>query len=178
MNYKISTDDFSNLEGNYNIIKVIDNIIYVSSDVELSSPFESISELPLSLVESQQVELDKAKEAKIEEIDKDRDEAAQLSVSYKDKKIQATDADKALLTQTISLYSSVGSTPEGFGWITEDNTILEVTLEDLVAIGGLIGQQTNEAYIKARKLKDQVLLALTIEEVNAIKFKEKEENVK
>lgn len=170
MYYHITTDDFATQEGDFKIVEVKDGLVYIESDKTLPSPFVETATLPILIRDEIKVLIEAARKNKLEEIDKERAELAQKSITYNGKKIQATDADKALLTQTIALYSAAGQTPIGFGWICEDNTILSVTLSDLVQIGGLIGNQTNEAYIKARKLKDKVLEATTINEINSYKL--------
>lgn len=172
MFYTITTDKFASVSGNYDMLDVVDGIIYIKSDKALKSPFQQIDAIPSEI----QTKLDKAvelaKESKKEELEKARLEANTKSVDYKGKKIQATLEDQDLIIQAVTLYSALGGMPEGSTWICEDNTLLEVTLADMVAIAGLIGSAKNANYIKCRQLKDKLIAATTMNEVQSIKWEE------
>lgn len=172
MYYRISCEDFSNVKGNYNIISVLDNMIYVKSDLKLDNKFEKLETLPngISDPDIKPFDLESERNKKIKELETERQKANEKSVEYKGKKFQATEKDTALLTSTIALYQNTGL-PKGFVWITEDNTMMPVTIEDLINVGKLIAEQISNNYIKIRLLKNKVMLECTTQEqLDAIKF--------
>ncbi|MCR2101600.1 DUF4376 domain-containing protein, partial [Campylobacter upsaliensis] len=75
---------------------------------------------------------------------------------YKGKVFQSGEKDRNLLTSTISLFSATRQMPEGFKWIAKNNEAVSFTLEDLIALGGLMANAVNTFMIKARELKDRV----------------------
>lgn len=168
--FKVSSAEFATVEGEYDIVCVKDNYIYVGSNEELASPFV-VSGLPEGVAESIAEELEEAKANKKKEIDAAKIAYIEGGVTFKDKVFQSAEYDRNLLTSTVSLYSITGTAlPDGFVWISEDNTSVPMTLAELIQLGALMAQKVNEGTIKARQLKDQVLSAKTINEVQAIKF--------
>lgn len=99
--------------------------------------------------------LEVKKELKKREITKKRDEAINGGVEYKGKVFQSGEKDRNLLTSTISLFSATRQMPEGFKWIAKDNEAVSFTLEDLIALGGVMANAVNTSMIKARELKDR-----------------------
>lgn len=166
MYYKISTEDFQNVKGDYNIISVIDGNIYIKTDEILIAPFEEVTEVPTKF----QIDLDYIKSLKNTELENARKEANQQSIEYNGYKIQTNEDDQTLLSQALTLYSLAGQTPDGFVWITEDNQFMPTTLQDLVNIVSLIGKQINDNYIKCRLLKNKVEEATTLEEISTINY--------
>ena len=116
--------------------------------------------------ESQVLEV--KKELKKREITKKRDEAINGGVEYKGKVFQSSEKDRNLLTSTISLFSITKQVPEGFKWIAKDNEAVSFTLEDLIALGGVMANAVNASMIKARNLKDQIEQASSLEELDLI----------
>ena len=112
--------------------------------------------------------LEVKKELKKAEITKKRDEAINGGVEYKGKVFQSGEKDRNLLTSTISLFSITKAVPEGFKWIAKDNEAVSFTLEDLIALGGLMGNAVNLHTMKARELKDKVEKAKSIEALEKI----------
>ncbi|MCR2110699.1 DUF4376 domain-containing protein [Campylobacter upsaliensis] len=100
--------------------------------------------------------LEVKKELKKREITQKRDEAINGGVEYKGKVFQSGEKDRNLLTSTISLFSINKAVPEGFKWIAKDNEAVSFTLEDLIALGGVMANAVNTFMIKARELKDRV----------------------
>lgn len=100
--------------------------------------------------------LEVKKELKKREITRKRDEAINSGVEYKGKVFQSGEKDRNLLTSTISLFSITKAVPEGFKWIAKDNEAVSFTLEDLIALGGVMANAVNTFMIKARELKDRV----------------------
>lgn len=99
--------------------------------------------------------LEVKKELKKREITQKRDEAINGGVEYKGKVFQSGEKDRNLLTSTISLFSITRQVPEGFKWIAKDNEAVSFTLEDLIALGGVMANAVNTSMIKARELKDR-----------------------
>lgn len=112
--------------------------------------------------------LEVKKELKKREITKKRDEAINGGVEYKGKVFQSGEKDRNLLTSTISLFSITKQVPEGFKWIAKDNEAVDFTLQDLIALGGLMANAVNLHTMKARELKDKVLKANSIEALEKI----------
>ena len=168
--FKISSAEFATVEGDYDIVVVKNGYIYVASDTELDSPFV-LSSLPEGVAEEIAEQLEEAKENKKKEIDTAKIAYIEGGVTFKDKVFQSAEYDRNLLTSTVSLYSITGTAlPDGFAWISQDNTSVSMTLQELIQLGALMAQKVNEGTIKARELKDKVIAATTINEVQAIKF--------
>lgn len=101
-------------------------------------------------------------------IDLDKITKQNSGVTFKDKKFQSADKDRALLTATVTLYSAAGKLPDNFTWISEDNTSVPMTLQELIQLGSLMGQVVNDTTHKARTTKDSVEKAKTVDEVKQI----------
>lgn len=106
-----------------------------------------------------------AKELKKAEIDKKRDAMIESGVEYKGKMFQSAEKDRNLLTSTTSLFSITKQVPENFVWIAKNNEAVPFTLQDLIALGGLMATSVNQNTIKARELKDRVEKATNKAEV-------------
>lgn len=165
--YKVSIQNFGGLKGTYNFVGADNEFVYVKSDKKLAKPFEEC-ELPQHIKDS----IEYARQYKKDELEKDRAEANYKSVEYKGKKIQATESDQKLISNTVLMLSQTGGNMQ---WITEDNSIIEVTLADMTAIMALIVKQVSDNFLKCRELKDKLLLCETVDEINAIKFNEGEQ---
>ena len=173
MIYKISTADFQKQSGDFDLIRIVGDYVYLNSDKSLKKPFVSVSdsELPIECAEAlneRENAIIDIRNAKLKELDECRSVANSQSVEYKGKKIQATENDQTLIIQAITIYTALGGTPKGYQWICEDNSRLDVDLNDLIAIAALIGKQVNENYNKCRTLKDKVIQATKIEQINKI----------
>ncbi|EOX1265120.1 DUF4376 domain-containing protein [Campylobacter upsaliensis] len=112
--------------------------------------------------------LEVKKELKKVEITGKRDEAINGGVEYKGKVFQSAEKDRNLLTSTISLFNLTKQVPEGFKWIAKDNEAVSFTLQDLIALGGLMANAVNLHTMKARELKDKVEKANNIEALEKI----------
>lgn len=112
--------------------------------------------------------LEVKKELKKAEITGKRDEAINGGVEYKGKVFQSGEKDRNLLTSTISLFSVTKQVPEGFKWIAKDNEAVSFTLQDLIALGGLMANVVNLHTMKARELKDKVEKAKSMEALEKI----------
>lgn len=108
-------------------------------------------------------------------IDANRDAEINKGVEFKGKMFQSAEKDRNLLTSTVTLYTAAGGVPEGFVWIATDNTLVPMTLQELVQLGALMGKKVNDCTIKARMLKDQLMKATTYEEASKISWYPKEE---
>ena len=112
--------------------------------------------------------LDYYKNNKLLELDKAKKRALNSDVFYKGNYFQNREVDRNLLTSTITLYQTLGELPKGFVWISSDNKQVEVTLQDLINIGALMGAKVNEVTIKARNLKDKVIASDDKDYINSI----------
>ncbi|EKM3878476.1 DUF4376 domain-containing protein [Campylobacter upsaliensis] len=106
--------------------------------------------------------LEVKKELKKAEITQKRDKAINGGVEYKGKVFQSGEKDRNLLTSTTSLFSITKQVPEGFKWIAKDNEAVSFTLEDLIALGGVMANAVNLHTMKARELKDKVEKAKSV----------------
>lgn len=107
--------------------------------------------------------------ALLEAVEHKKTELNEADIEYKGKSFGADMKSQQLLTQTITLYNLAGGLPEGFGWISADNKLVEMSLEELAELGGLIGARTMRLYVKARELKDEILAAKNKTAINKIK---------
>ena len=108
-------------------------------------------------------------------IEANRDAEINNGVEFKGKMFQSAEKDRNLLTSTVTLDTAAGGVPEGFVWIATDNTLVPMTLQELVQLGALMGQKVNDCTIKARMLKDQLMKATTYEEASKISWYPQEE---
>lgn len=116
--------------------------------------------------------LDELKRLKIAEIDNERDRTISGGVSFKDKMFQSAEKDRNLLTSTVSLFTLQKAVPEGFAWISTDNTQVPFTLEELIQLANLMASSVQSNMLKARSLKDKVLNAKSADEVAKINWEE------
>lgn len=116
--------------------------------------------------------LDELKRLKITEIDNERDRTISGGVSFKDKMFQSAEKDRNLLTSTVSLFTLQKAVPEGFAWISTDNTQVPFTLEELIQLANLMASSVQTNMLKARNLKDKVLNAKSADEVAKINWEE------
>lgn len=116
--------------------------------------------------------LDELKRLKIAEIDNERDRTISGGVSFKDKMFQSAEKDRNLLTSTVSLFTLQKAVPEGFAWISTDNTQVPFTLEELIQLANLMASSVQTNMLKARNLKDKVLNAKSADEVAKINWEE------
>lgn len=105
---------------------------------------------------------------KLMELEKAKNKDINSDVLYKGNYFQNRETDRNLLTSTITLYQTLGELPKGFVWISSDNKQIEVTLQDLINIGALMGAKVNEVTIKARNLKDKVIASDDKDYINSI----------
>lgn len=112
--------------------------------------------------------LDYCKNNKLFELDKAKKRALNSDVFYNGNYFQNRETDRNLITSTITLYQTLGELPKGFVWISSDNKQIEVTLQDLINIGALMGAKVNEVTIKARNLKDKVIASDDKDYINSI----------
>lgn len=172
MFFQITTQDFQSAKGSFDIITVQNGIVYINSARNLLSPFVKIDKLPDDISTQLEKDLELAKEQKKDELEQEREKALCQDIEYKGSIIQAEQQDRELINEAVNLYSVIGIPNGKMQYITKDNSFLEVTLEDLIAIMSLMGQNKTNAFIKCRLLKNKVNLAKTVNEVQAIKWDE------
>lgn len=110
------------------------------------------------------IKLQQAKDLKIEENDRIRDEALLQGVLY-NSVLFDSDTD-----QKVNLLATVETMPDDktIVWFGKDNQPLTCTKEDLFNIGGLITQLHSFCWNKNAQIKQAINSAVTIEEVEAI----------
>jgi hypothetical protein len=108
----------------------------------------------------------KAKAAKIVQIETDRNAACVANATAHTRQWQADTRSQALLAQAITLASA--GVPLPLEWRDADNSNMPVTsLADLLAIAGAIAVQVQAAYSASWARKAAVEAATTVEEVAA-----------
>lgn len=175
MIYKITTKAFQSQKGDFEIIGIALECVYLNSDKTLKKPFVEVSdsELPIEISErltERENMLITMRQNKLNEINEARDNEIAQGVEYKDKVFQSGEKDQILLTQSVVRFSAQGKTPKGFTWIAKDNSQVEMSLNELIELGGIIGVKVNDCYKKGRELKDLALKATTQAELSAIQW--------
>lgn len=112
------------------------------------------------------IELNQAKQAKIIENDKARDEALNQGVVYEG---VLFDSDTDQKVNLLAIVSTMGD-EDTITWFGKDNQPLECNKEDLTNIGGLITQLHSFCWAKNAQIKEEINGALTVEAVEAIKI--------
>ena len=110
--------------------------------------------------------LEQAKETKVQENDRARDEALLSGVTYKDVLFDSDTDQKVNLLATVSMLQE-GQT---IVWYGMNNQPLECDKEDLINIGGLITQLHSFCWNKNAEIKAEINSATTVEEVEAIEI--------
>jgi hypothetical protein len=99
--------------------------------------------------------------------------AIQQPVSYTSKggvtkTYQASAASVANLTQMLLAFQASQTVPDGFYWVSEDNTQVPFTYADMQALANALGMQGASMFAKLQTLKGQVNAATTIAAVQSI----------
>ena len=87
--------------------------------------------------------VDYYRDNKLMELEKAKTKDINSDVLYKGNYFQNRETDRNLLTSTIPLYQTLGVLPKGFAWISSDTEQVELTLQDLINIGALMGAKVN-----------------------------------
>ena len=110
--------------------------------------------------------LEQAKETKVQENDRARDEALLSGVTYKDVLFDSDTDQKVNLLATVSMLQE-GQT---IVWYGMDNQPLECDKEDLINIGGLITSLHSFCWNKNALIKSEINQATTVIEVEEIEI--------
>lgn len=110
------------------------------------------------------IELEQAKQAKIKENDRLRDEALNAGVVYSN---VLFDSDTDQKVNLLATYNAM-SDDETITWYGKDNHGLLCAKSDLLAIGGLITQLHSYCWENNAYIKEQIENALTVEDVEKI----------
>lgn len=110
------------------------------------------------------IQLQKAKDSRVEENDIARDEALIAGVTYKGVLFDSDTDQKINLLSVIEEMSEEATTV----WFGMDNTPLVCTKQDLRNIGGLIKALHTFCWTKNAEIKAEISYATTIEEVEAV----------
>ena len=105
---------------------------------------------------------------KLSEINSIKVKLINIDIVYNGNTFANSEKDRNLILNTISLYKTIGELPKGFVWISKDNKQIEVSLQDLINIANLMQKNLNSITIKARKLKDDILLCKTKKDLEKI----------
>jgi hypothetical protein len=110
--------------------------------------------------------LQTAKDAAIAKINRERDQAIRSGVEYNNNTYQSDDKSIAdlIAVATLSIINNDIIVP----WLTSENEVVDLDSTDIQLLAGLFAAQKTAHVIEARKRKDLVILAETIEQVEAI----------
>ena len=116
------------------------------------------------VLKSDEKAVSQAKAEKIDENDTARDEALLQGVEYKG---VLFDSDTDQKINLLAIVSTMGDT-DTIIWFGMDNVPLECNKEDLINIGGLIGQLHSFCWNKNAEIKNAINSALTVDEVENV----------
>ena len=105
---------------------------------------------------------------KLSEINSIKVKLINIDIMYNGNTFSNNEKDRNLILNIITLYKSAGELPKGFVWISKDNKQIEVSLQDLINIASLMQKNLNSIAIKARKIKDKILLCKTKKDLEKI----------
>ena len=125
-----------------------------------------IIEIAVEIIPDPDVELQNAKQMKISENDRLRNDALNQGVIYKDVLFDSDTDQKINLLAIVSTMSD----EDEITWFGMDNQPLECTKQDLINIGGLITQLHSFCWTKNAQIKQVIEDAQTVEEVEAIEI--------
>jgi hypothetical protein len=99
--------------------------------------------------------------------------AIQQPVSYTSKggitkTYQASTASVDNLTQMLLAFQASQTVPEGFYWVSEDNTQVSFTYADMQALANALGTQGAAMFVQLQTLKGQVNAATDVAAVQAV----------
>ncbi len=171
--YKINSADFATQEGDFDLIGVLDGVIYLESANKLKKPFVSVttSEIPLEIanaISERENSITAARTAKTAEIDEARNAYIAGGVEYKGVVYDADERAQQLLSSMIALYSASGQAPESIQWIAKANSVETLSFADLVALGAALAKRVSDSYLKARELKNKVTNSTNLAEISAV----------
>ncbi len=112
------------------------------------------------------VALQSAKDTAIAKINSERDQAIRSGVEYNGSKYQSDDKSVSdlIAVATLSIINNDIIVP----WLTSKNEVVDLDSTDIQLLAGLFAAQKTAHVIEARKRKDLIILAETIEQVEVI----------
>ena len=150
--------------------QVLENTIRYSADYqgsEIQETEEGYTIVDFKLVTIEEynlIELNKAKQVKIQDNDTARDDALNQGVTYKNILFDSDTDQKVNLLATVSMMSD----DDVITWFGKDNQPLVCTKQDLLNIGGLITQLHSFCWNKNAEIKQEISEATTITELDNI----------
>lgn len=147
--YVVTNEIAEEIKQNPSYFEIVDDEIVKKTDSEIT-----------------QIELEKAKIAKIAENDTVRDTALNAGVTYQDVLFDSDTDQKVNLLAIVSTMDDEATVT----WFGMYNDSLECTKADLVAIGGLIAQLHTFCWNKNAYFKSLIASAETVEEVEDIEI--------
>lgn len=116
--------------------------------------------------------LEDLREAKRQEINTSRDNAEQGGFEYLGKVFDSDSVSCqriALASQTAMMCKTAGQ-EFNVVWTCQDNSTISLDADAMIGVSVALTQWSNTCHMKASELKEQLALATTEEEVNAIKW--------
>ena len=112
------------------------------------------------------VALQSAKDTAIDKINSERDQAIVSGVEFNGRTYQSDDKSVSdlIAVATLSIINNDIIVP----WLTSENEVIDLDSADIQILAGLFATNKTAHVIEARKRKDLVILAETIEQVEAI----------
>lgn len=117
--------------------------------------------------QNESVRLEVAKMIKLREIERIKRSELEKGVEYLGEVFQAEERDINLILSVIVLHKE-RDTRELITWISKYNNLISFSLDELIELSNLMIERTSGIYLKARSLKDSIIEALRIEEVEEL----------
>lgn len=118
-------------------------------------------------------ELNNAKQSRLTYISENRDSTLnQLICNWNDDQWDARETDSTRIANVLTMIEQAGNlgmpTPSTIDWRTYDDQTRSLTVPELIQLGASMFQAQQVVWYKQAMLKDMILAATTIEEVNTI----------
>lgn len=118
-------------------------------------------------------ELNSAKQTRLNYISENRDSTLnQLVCNWGDDQWDARESDSTRIANVLTMIQQAGNlgmpTPSTVDWRTYDDQTRALTVPELVQLGASMFQAQQVVWFKQAMLKDMILAATTVEEINTI----------
>ncbi len=113
--------------------------------------------------------IEEAKQAKWNEIKKCRDAEEQSGCPYMGSILDSDSLSVQRINTAVQAAQAIGETFE-IDWTMQNNSIIHMTYSDILNMPAALAMFSNELHTKARKLREKINAAESIEEVNTINW--------
>lgn len=137
-----------------------------------NQPYYKVINDELVFAGKPEVELAELKAAKWQKIKTTRDQKEQAGLPYMGKILDSDALSIQRITTAVQAAQMAVSLQQEFSvnWTTQDNSILVMTAQDVLAIPLALAKYSDSLHAKARSLREKIDKAATQEEVDAISW--------